>query len=128
MPKKKKVMTVELPKEDISVNIEDVKASLDVMVAGPGWKIIHKILDDNVKYLEQAILNKIDPKTKEKISDEEVEKLRDKRNLNIEVIEIPNTYKRHLDDTGVVPKEFDPFFKTKEEIEISEARERSLTN
>ncbi len=117
-------MTVEIPKQPAPTLVENVKTALDALTASPGWQIVRKILDDNIKYLESAILEKVDPKTKMPISDAEVEELRFKRNLNIEVRDIPQTYKKHLDDTGVVPKEFDPYFKTREEIKKAEELSR----
>lgn len=123
-PSTKKVMTVEIPKTETPISVENVKSALDSLVVSSGWQIIRKILDDNINYLETAILEKIDPKTKVSISDDEVEKLRYKRNLNIEVRDTPKNYKKHLDDTGIVPKEFDPYFKTKDEIQRVEKIER----
>lgn len=123
-PKKAPVMTVELPKEEAPTAVENVKTALDALTVSPGWQIIRKILDDNIKYLEIAILDKIDPKTKTPIKDDEMEMLRIKRSLNIEVRDIPQTYKKHLDDTGVVPREFDPYFKTRNDIIEADRKER----
>ena len=124
--KKKPVpfMTVDLPKGETPTAVENVKLALDAMVVSPGWQIIRKILDDNIAFLETAILEKVDPKTKISISDEEVEKLRYKRSLNIEVRDTPANYKKHLDNTGIVPKDFDPYFKNSKDIKLAEARER----
>jgi predicted phage-related endonuclease len=127
MTKKKKpiTMTVEVPKPKPPIGIDSIKAALDSLEVSTGWQIIRRILDDNIKYLETAILEKIDPITKTSLTDEEVEKLRYKRSLNIEIKDTPKNYRQVLDDTGKAPKDFDPYFHTKKEID--QDKESSLT-
>ena len=80
---------------------------------------------DNIKYLETAILEKIDPATKLALSDSEVEILRTKRNLNIDLRDTPANYSKVVRDSGEVPVEYDPYFKTIAEVE--KARKASGT-
>jgi len=126
MPKKikktKKVMTVEVPKKETPA-LDDTKgvvAALASMQASTGWAIMVKILNDNIKYLETAILNGIDPITKLKLTDEEVEGARVKRNLNIELRDTPANYAKEVKRTGEIPDDDDPYFKTMAEIKKAE--------
>jgi len=123
-PKATPFRTVELPKQATPNLVENVKSALDALAISPGWQIICKILNDNIDYLEMAILERIDPKTKALLSHEEVEELRKMRSLNIEVRDTPKNYKKHLEKTGIVPKEFDPYFKTRSEIQKADRLSR----
>jgi hypothetical protein len=109
--RKIKIATVELPKE-----ADSVLASLLVLQASSGWAIIVKILNENITYLEQAILNKIDPVMKCELTDDEVEILRIKRNLNIDLRDTPQNFSKQLTEQLEIPENFDPYFKTGEEI------------
>ena len=116
--KKTKVMTVEIPKQEApALNaVENVIASLTSLQASQGWAIVVKILNDNIAYLEKAILEKVDPITKEVLTDAEVEILRIKRGLNIDLRDTPGNYSKVVKDVGEVPVEYDPFFKTNADI------------
>ena len=111
-------MTVEVPKKEAPAldAVEDIIASLASMQASTGWAIMVKVLNDNIKYLEIAILEKIDPTTKMNLTDAEVEILRTKRSLNIDLRDTPANYSKVIKDTGEVPVEYDPYFKTMAEI------------
>jgi len=125
MPKKikktKKVMTVQVPKKEMPAvsDTENTIAALTSMQASTGWAIMVKILNENIKYLEVAILEKIDPVTKMAITDAEVEILRTKRSLNIDLRDTPANYSKVIKNAGEVPVEYDPYFKTMKEIEIA---------
>jgi len=118
--KKVKVMTVPVEKPEAPTGIGDVVAALNALTISRGWQIITRVLDENIKYLEQAILEKQDPLTKITLTDEEVEGLRYKRGLNIEVKNTPNKYIKVVEDTGVIPEDFDPFYKTAKEMRKAE--------
>ena len=75
--------------------LDDIISALKSLQASRGWAIVVDILNDNIKYLEKAILDKIDPVTQRHISDTEDETLRIKRNLNIEVRDTPRSEERH---------------------------------
>ena len=114
--KKNKVITVSIPKPEVSTGIDGIVAALNVLVMSEGWQIIRRILDENIKYLEQAILEKQDPLTKASLTDAEVESLRDKRNLNIELKRTPENYSKVVRDEGKEPENYDPFYKTAKEM------------
>lgn len=114
--KSKKVMTVSLPKPEVPKIADNIIAALMSLQASQGWAIIRKILDDNLKYLETAILEKIDPISKEKLTEKEIETLRIKRGLNIELRDTPQNYVKVVQEIGEAPIEYDPYYKTKEEI------------
>jgi outer membrane receptor for ferric coprogen and ferric-rhodotorulic acid len=117
--KTNKVFTVEIPKQEAPETsaVESIIASLASMQASAGWAVVVKILNDNIKFLETAILEKVDPITKEKLTDAEVEVLRTKRSLNIDLRDTPQNYSKVVKDAGEVPVEYDPYFKTMEEIQ-----------
>jgi hypothetical protein len=121
MAKKKpiKVMTVEIPKQEAPAvdAVENIIAALTSLQASTGWAIVKKILDDNIKYLETAILEKVDPITKLPLDDKEIEVLRTKRGLNIELRDTPANYSKVVKDTGEIPTEYDPYFKTMAEMQ-----------
>ena len=110
-------MTVELPKPEAPSAVDTVVGALMSLQASTGWAILVKILQENISYLEGAILNKIDPDTKEPLTDAEVEVLRTKRNLNIDLMNTPAKYTQTIKDTGEVPEDFDPYFKTKSDMD-----------
>jgi len=116
-------MTVPLPKEDIVATVEDEVSALKSLQASRGWAILVKILNENIKYLETAILEKIDPGTKVILSDDEIEILRTKRGLNIELRDTPANYTKVIRDQGEIPENYDPYFKTAAEIKKAEAIE-----
>jgi len=113
--KKLKIIVAQVPKPEATA-VGNVLGALTSLEASEGWAIVVKILNDNISYLEKAIIDKIDPDTKEPLTNEEVEVLRVKRSLNIDLRETPKNYAKVVNDTGQVPEEFDPYFKTNDEI------------
>lgn len=108
--KKTKVMTVPVPKAEASNEADLQVNALKSLVASAGWAIIVRILDENIAYLEKAILEKKDPASGLELTDEEVEKLRYKRGLNIELKGTPGKYSQTLLDIEKVPENFDPYW------------------
>lgn len=115
-PKKIKFMTVEVPKEPAPTSIETILGALKSLEVSIGWSIITNILNDNIKFLEQAIINKIDPVTQETLSDSEIEILRIKRNLNIDLRDTPKNYSKVIQDTSEVPENYDPYYTSHDEM------------
>ena len=109
-------MTVPMPKAEAPDAAENVIGALASLQTSIGWAVIVKILNDNIKYLELAILEKIDPVTKVPLNDKQVEVLRTKRGLNIELRDTPANYSKVVKDMGGVPIEYDPYFKTNDDI------------
>lgn len=118
--KKIKIMTVPTAKPKSPDAVETVLGALMSLQASTGWAIIVKILNENIAYLEQAILNKVDPTTQVPLSDAEVELLRTKRTLNIDLRDTPENYSKAVKDTGEVPTEYDPYYKSQKEIDEDE--------
>lgn len=112
----KDVMTVPMPKPEAPSAADNVIGALASLQASQGWAIVVKVINDNIAYLEKAILEKIDPLSKAPLSDAEVEILRTKRSLNIDLRETPQNYAKVVRDTGEVPEEYDPYFKTNSDI------------
>ena len=108
--KKKKVIIAQIPKAEAPTDIEDRVGALRSLVATPGWAVIVQILNDNISYLEKAILEKIDPETKTPLSDDEVERLRYKRSLNIELKDTPKKYTKMLIENEKTPTNYDPYW------------------
>ena len=115
-------MTVPIPKPEAPSAADTVIGALASLVASQGWAIVVKILNDNIAYLEKAILDQVDPITKEPLTDAEADKLRTKRDLNTEVRDTPQNYSKVVKDTGEVPEDFDPYYKTKKEIDKDQQR------
>lgn len=114
--KKINVMTVEVPKEPIPTSVDSIIGSLKSLEVSPGWAIIVNILNENIKYLEQCIISKFDTLTQLELSDSEIEILRIKRNLNIDLRDTPKNYTKVIQDTGEIPEDYDPYYKTNDEI------------
>ncbi len=111
------VLTVPIAQPQLQTETQSVVAALKSMAATEGWAIMVKILNDNIKYLETAILEKIDPITKEPLSEAEIEICRIKRLLNIELRDTPQNYSETVKELGSLPVDYDPYYKTKDEID-----------
>lgn len=122
--KTKEVITVPIPKTEISNEANSQIGALNSLVASAGWAMIVRILNENIAYLERAILEKKDPASGIELTDEEVEKLRYKRGLNMELKDTPQKYGRTLLEMGEVPENFDPYW-SKEDIKKMESSLKS---
>lgn len=121
MPKKVikkpvKIMTVPVARHNPKPASEDVVASLLSLEASPGWAIVLGILNDNIAYLEKCIIEKRDPISKEILKDDEIELLRIKRSLNIDLRDTPKNYSEFVQKTTETAEEFDPYYKTNQQI------------
>lgn len=110
-------MTVPVPEAEAPKEVGDIIAALTSMQATTGWAVIVKILNENIAYLENAIIEKIDPVSKEKLTEKETDLFRKMRGLNLDLLNTPKNYIQVLKDTSEVPIEYDPYFKTKKEID-----------
>jgi len=100
--------------------------ALQSMAATEGWAIIVRICDSNIDYLERAIISKCDPQTKRVLSDFEVDQLRAKHDYLVELRDTPANYAKQLSMESIAPENFDPYFKTAEDI-IEERRMKAGT-
>ena len=128
--KKPKVMTVEVEPVAVSGSPEARVSALKSLVASSGWAILVGIMNDNINYLESAILDKVNPETGEDITDEQVEFLRIKRGLNIELRDTPKNYSKEimadLSGDGEDDDDGDPFWKA-DDLRKEEERRRAST-
>jgi len=110
-------MTVPTPSSKASQSTENQITALMTMQATQGWAIVVRILNENVKYLETLILDRYDPISKKELTDEEIDKMRYKRNITKELLDLPQNYIKTLSETdGEEPVEYDPYFKNTDEI------------
>jgi len=124
----KKTMIIEIPKAEAPEGRNNEVAALLSMQASAGWAILLNILEENIKYLEKAILDKVDPLTQAPIDDKEIENLRVKRGLNIELRDTPKNYIKKLQpDEAKEGENFDPYPKTAEDLRHMNNTTRSLT-
>ena len=107
---------LKLPTEPVPESMVDVIAAMESLMISRGWQKIVKILNDNITYLETAILERVDPITKVFLSDSDVDLLRIKRKLNIDLRETPQNYSQIVREAGEEPENYDPYFKTNDEI------------
>jgi hypothetical protein len=109
--RKKKIMIIEAPKAIAPTQKEAEIMALKSLVNQEGWQILVRIMEENISVLDFAILNKLNPETREPLTNEEVDKARDKRMLNIELKDLPNNYLKALleEDRDTTP-DLDPFW------------------
>lgn len=84
--------------------------ALEALQVTIGWNMVVEVLVDNQKYLERMILERIDPYTKKKLTETEVDEARHKRELTIELMETPAKLIKFIQDTER-PEDvnFDPY-------------------
>lgn len=105
-------------KELVERNPLEIIADLQILISTAGWQIIREVMQGNVATLNEMILNKtIDGKPEStEISDQDVDQLRYKRGFMIDLMNTPENYIEKLQDKGIEPEEFDPYFKDAKEI------------
>lgn len=84
------------------VGNDSVITALQDLQASEGWAILVNNLEANVKYLEMQIVDKVDSYNNE-ITEEEVDRLRDKREFMRDLLKTPQTFINQLAnevDTG----------------------------
>lgn len=110
------VKTVQLEKQEAPRKPAEIISALESLKATRGWGLIEKIFTENIQYVERAILDKKDPDTKMELSDEEIEVLRIKRSLNIDVLNTIDNYIKAVTINNIEPKNYDPYYDTMDEI------------
>jgi len=116
--KKSKVVIPQIKQELLPVGVEAVSVALRSLIASAGWAEIKRILNENIKYLEKCILDRKEPVTGESITDADIEILRTKRFLNIDLRDTPENYLKKLEQEGEIPESYDPYFQTVEEMSL----------
>lgn len=110
MPKKKLPLIV-AQVESAPTGEDSEIASLTALELHSGWQIILRILNENIKILENCILERIDVEN-HPLTDKELDELRFKRGIYKEVIDTPKNYIKVLIGTQEEPEvETDPYHK-----------------
>jgi hypothetical protein len=106
----KKVEEAPIVIDENSGEIDDgtIIAALQSLKEHPGWKIIKKILDENVFQQEKKILNDIFEKDL-KYNDEDLEK--QIRRVYISIAKLPDNEIDRLTGKEVPEDEYDPYYK-----------------
>jgi len=61
--------------------------------------------------------------TQQTLSETEIDMARIKRNLNIELKNTPEKYRKVVEDTGTKEETYDPYYQTKNEIDLATLKE-----
>lgn len=110
--KTKEKLEIKVAPPVVLTEAEDIIAALKNLKNVPGWQIVVNNLKDNIKYLELEIIKKMDLETGERLTDEEVDKLRVLRDLNEEMLETPNKLIERLEKPVQEEYNPDPYFST----------------
>lgn len=121
-PKKKPVrfMTVELPPEPMPESNEAIVAALTALQLTPGWQYVRKVFETNIDYLTRAILTKTDPASGKSLTDAEIDEIRFKREVTIEVAATPTRIIKDLAPSPEYVDARDPYLTAEQD----EARRR----
>lgn len=89
-----------------------------------GWKILQRVFQNNIKFLENLIIKKIDDQGNAIEKEVMVDRLRDKRGYMVDLMDSPDNLIEQLrtNDEAVV-EELDPYYKDVKDIENSEEDE-----
>ncbi len=120
---KVKTKIIAVPPAKAPKSSDAIVAALISLQVSEGWAIIRNNLDENIRYIESAILNGIDPQSREKLTDAEIEMLRYKRNLNLELRDTPENFIKKI--TSSAPQfsdGYDPYFNSADEIRKSQVK------
>ena len=104
----KKVMILESAQKMPRNSAEEV-AALQFMQSTPGWKIVERILNENIQYLNDSIVAKKDIESGESLTEEECDDARKKRELSIELRDTPKTYIEKISQTIERDRGYDPY-------------------
>lgn len=120
--KEKTIIIKTTRKAKAPVDSGRIVLALQALVATEGWAVIVRVCQGNIEHLEKAIIDKRDPETKAVLSEVEVDLLRAKRDYLVELRDTPANFSKKLQSEAVTPEEFDPYYKTAEDV----IRERRL--
>jgi hypothetical protein len=123
MPKKKqKFMTVPVPKpRSEAMTSEAMVMQLQALMLSDGWRIVRRVTDENIRLIEEQILEKRIGNTI--LTDEDVDRLRDKRGFLKDLAEFPERFIGRLQKKTVKPEEYDPYYHDAKEL-IKERRKK----
>ncbi len=82
--------------------------ALQQLIGSQGWKIVLEQIEGNISVLEESILTKTDPAGK-RLSDDEVDQLRDKRGYLVELRRMPEKLLSIFQADSGTEKDFDPY-------------------
>lgn len=83
------------------------------------WIYLVQIMEENVKFLEEQILSgrSLEPGSEgKKLTNEEVDRLRDKRDVQRDLMKLPVNIINQLTQYDTPPEEFDPFPQDKKDL------------
>lgn len=107
-PVAKKVMILKSAHATPRNSAEEI-AALQFMQTTPGWKIVERILDANIQYLNDSIVAKKDIESGEALTEEECDDARKKRELSIELRDTPKTYIEKVSQSVERERGYDPY-------------------
>ena len=111
-----KVMIVQNPDMPQDRTPESDVADLMVMLNSSGWRILAKIMDDNIDIIERQIIRKTDFYSGQPLSDAQADELRFRLSALEDVRTTPQKYIDDVKKRSVIPEVFDPFFRSEREI------------
>lgn len=112
------VKSVDTPATPTKSSLAEQISALTSLQASVGWAMIVQVLQTNKAYLERMILDRIDPESEEELSESEVDKVRYKRELTIDLLETPMNLIRYIEEMseGDQLVDYDPYQKAEELI------------
>lgn len=109
--KVRKPKKFKLTGEDIEEN-NRILMALESLKQNIGWMFLTQVLEENIRVMEENILNKYD-ENGAIISEDELDKLRNKRSFYKELLEKPDFYMKKLKTPNVVENSLDPYYQGK---------------
>lgn len=111
----KKKITKKVTEFDLDIKSKEQAAELVACMmqlqVSSGWLLLKQIMLGNVAFLEAAIIDRVNPEDKSKLSEEALDEARQKRAIMLEMIGKPETliekFKVH---SGVEIPEYDPYY------------------
>lgn len=98
------------------LNIRDKKQADELvehmsnLICSQGWILLKQIIEGNVAVLEEAILDRKDPLTGEKMTEEELDDARRHRAIMIELVNKPDQLIEKFKEQGIQPlPSYDPY-------------------
>ena len=92
-------------------DIEAAKAHFKTLKSHAGWLLLVDIVNENIKTLENQILNGFDEETKE-----EIDRKRDKLKAYKEVIGTPDFWLERLKTAEPIDDDNDPYYKVDKKL------------
>lgn len=113
-PKTKKKLTKRVESFDLDIKdarqAEELVAYMMQLQASAGWLLLKQIMVGNIAVLESMILDRVDPQTGKPLTEDELDKVRDKRGIMKEMIEKPQQLiEMFKKQTGQTVETYDPY-------------------